>query len=150
MHRLMLRNTWLTILGIIRVISGTGISIRSTWKVFWSCVHGIVVKATLFSPVDSVFLLPFRNKEHKQIIRTRLITSISLNNQQQSPVLPDIAGETSKQAYEKKPKTSDFSVRVKKKKRRDYYTLHSHKYQHESRYIIVFIIDFICFDPFLF
>ena len=34
-------------------------------------------------------------------------------------VLPDIARERSKQAYENKPKTSDFSVRGKKKKKKE-------------------------------
>ena len=65
-------------------------------------------------------------------------------------VLLDIARETSKWAYENKPKTSDFSVCGKKKKERDFYTLHTHKYHPESKNIIVFIIVFICYDPFLF
>ena len=65
-------------------------------------------------------------------------------------VLLDIARETSKWAYENKPKTSQFSVRGKKKKERDYYTLHTHTYQPESRNIIVFIIVFTCCDPLFF
>ena len=65
------------------------------------------------------------------------------------PVLPDLARETSKWAYESKPKTSDFSGHGK-----NHYTSHTCKYHPAFRNvlncIIAFIIVFICYGPFLF
>ena len=47
-------------------------------------------------------------------------------NTHRQSVLPDIARETSNWAYENKPKTSDFSVRGKKKTKREIITLYTH------------------------
>ena len=70
------------------------------------------------------------------------------------PVLPDLASETSKWAYENMPKTSDFSGCGKKQKMISLHFAHTHKYHHESfnllHCIIAFVVVFICYDPFLF